>query len=291
MSRRQQTPMKPMPLIDMWEALARNKQYAKDYRNWQKRSTGLKGLLEHLEVRAEIMMLKKLLKQTNKRTKDIRDKEKRLAQLIADGDLVPIEERRKGAGLREMPNPQKIPRIIRAARLQAEALVPEGDAKFRERTIREKMEQTLPAGIFQGLSNAVKQVPYKEDPSLYKGKLVDTYTYQLREGKFCMVEIDITGGPRGKILEHIGAIIDEKRKDINFQTFPPMSKLNRKIEHWGIYDQIETGDTYPHRMAKKILGSSDNAGYAPEVQKLSKEIGRAYKAAKKIVSSIYPSAS
>jgi len=46
MPRHQPPPQKPMYLIDHWEALARNTQYAKDYRHWQRHSMRLESKFE-----------------------------------------------------------------------------------------------------------------------------------------------------------------------------------------------------------------------------------------------------
>ena len=153
----QQNPRKSMYLLDMWEALSRNRQYQKDYADFCQHSRSLASMFEGGEL------------------------------------LEQIKIRENRAGLTLMPDPKKIPGIIQTARSQAEKLVPENKKGNRERRVREKMERLLPNRIFQPLSDAVKQIPYrphKAAPSQYQNvEAEDTYDF-LRKEKFWRVEID-----------------------------------------------------------------------------------------------------
>ena len=251
-----ETPYPPiMRLLDRWEALARNPQYIEDYKfysTWEGRTV----LERYYEDAPDV-----------------------LAQLKQ------IEARKGLADLRVMPDPRKIPRIIKKVRAKAEKLVkPTYESKIKNRTreneVLDKMEERL-SPIWQKELTAVRQIFYKCPPTKYKGRkaptgrMVPTDT-GIRDRQFCMVEIDITGGTRAELLDRVGAIIDSGREIIEFGRSPQRGALKQELNHWEIYDQVKDGKT-PHQIAKESLRTDDNAADSYKVAAMTKQVSRAYK--------------
>jgi len=318
-------PRRPVALV-MWEALARNKQYAKDHAfsvRWENKfflpdnKLSMVSILEYLnedvsvppEITDEILMLQQKVEKAKKRTKAVLAQEKKLEQLMepireqivkARADkkkMAEIDERKKSACLPFMVDPRKIPDMIQQFRSLAEKSIPPGDKAKREQKIQEKLEQMLRAWIPTKVTNAVKQLSYTKTKD--KNGIVDTETY-VREKKFCRIEIDITGGTKEELLAEVEKIINNGRECIGLRQAPqrgklqielPVGKATEITTIWKIFDALKKREITSHRLAKEKLGTPENSGYNQQVHQLSKMISRANNKAKKLIYATYPSAS
>ena len=263
--RERKMPPFPMRLIDRLQALARNAQYARDFKFWNQggeKRPSLEWLLEKDPI---------ILAQKQQ-----------------------IKDRKQRAGLIYMIDPCEIPGLIRKARSTAAELVPSeynSNLRYRNRehAVLEKMEQLLPL-VFEKELTAVRQIFYNHPPTEYEGQMVDTSS-GIRDGKYCTVEIDLTSGTRDELLEQVGAIIDNGRSVINFKRSPQKRKIRVEPDPWDIYDMIKKNSTNPHKLAKEKLGQFENSAFNSEVHMLSKKNRSAFRYAEQMVEDIYPSAS
>lgn len=253
------TPIPIMTLRDRWEALARNKQYSKDYAvRYRKERTPIDDFLSD--------------------------------------EVNEIDKRMKGAGIQVAPTPTSIPEILtnarKSVREKSEKVNLNGTKeeiqKRRHKLELERMEKELPGGVFTCFSDAVKLVSYGKrttqlDPARY------VFLDFFRDRRFVQLEIDLTIDPLETLMDRIREFITTLRKSIkhkqsHLQTFPKYD-----LDHWEIYDRVEAGET-PRNIARNRVNSTtpESPLCDQDLNLVYKRIDDAYKKAKAMVASIYP---